>query len=402
MKRENQGKPNMIIGKILPVAFLVFTLFSCSQKPKNPRIVLDTAYKNEIMKGREALKIYLVGGSYGASVSVSIDGKPVWSEGMGYANYELKAPAKPETKYRIGRSSQMFAAMLIARLQEEGKLNVKDSFRKYVPNYPEKQYDFSIYNLGTHAAGFRETDNRLLLNKNNLRDLKAYIQASENDTLVYPPNEYYAVNDYGPCMLGILAETICHKGYPRLVKEMLLDTLGLNETVLDNPAYLTENRAAPYYRNFIAQISNAPAIDSRFVAPAYGYLSTADDLNKLGQVIMNKAFFTDESYDLFLTKNKLNNGYVSEFGFGWAIYEDREGRKVYIQQGSTIGGSSFLAIFPDQKLVISFCTNIEDNSDSLPTGKIAQLFLDKIDPKNHAEAKAASPKETQAEQAKDK
>lgn len=395
MKRGNQSKQSKLSQRILPIALVLLTLASCSKKQHDPRIVLNTDYKNEILKGRDALRVYLVGGNYGASVSVSIDGQTVWSEGMGYANSELKSPAKPETKYRIGRSSQMFAAMLTARLQEAGKLNVKDSFRKYVPDYPEKQYDFSIYNLGTHSAGFPETDNHLLLNKDNLTDLKAYIQATEHDTLVYPPNEYYAVNDYGPCMLGILAETVGKKAYPKLVKEMLLDTLGLNETVLDNPTVITENRAAPYYRNFVAQVVNAPAIDARFVAPAYGYLSTADDLNKLGQILMKKEFFSDESYDLFFTKNTLNNGYVSEFGFGWNIYEDRQGRKVYIQQGATIGGTSFLAIFPDQKLVISLCTNIEDSTESLPTGKIAQLFLDKIDP-IAKEAPAAQTKEEAA------
>jgi len=312
---------------------------------------------------------------------------------LGYANCELKSFAKPETKYRIGRTSQLFAAMLIARLQDEGKLNIKDSFRKYVPNYPAKQHDFSILNLGTHSAGFPETSNLLLMNKGNLSDLRAFIQTTENDTLVYPPNEYYAVNDYGPCLLGILAETVCKKPYTKLVKEMLLDTLGLAETVLDNPTYITDNRAAPYYRNFVAQVVNAPAIDSRFVAPAYGYLSTADDLNKLGQLMMNEEFFSEESYDLFFTKNKLNNDYISDFGFGWSIFTDREGRKVYVQEGTTIGGSSFLAIFPDQKLVISLCTNIEDSSESLPSGKIAQLFLDKIDPRTHEQPAAPQPRE---------
>ncbi|PTN08077.1 serine hydrolase [Mangrovibacterium marinum] len=380
MKREIYSTPKRFIHQFSAVAILLFTLASCSQKPHNPRVVLNRDYKNEILKGREAIQLYLIGGNFGVSVSVSVDGQTVWSEGLGYANYELKSPASPQTKYRIGRSSQMFAAMAIARLQEQGKLNVHDSFRKYVPNYPEKQYDFSIYNLGTHTAGFPETDNSLLMNPDKLKDLKAYVHASDNDSLVYPPNEYFNVSDYGSCLLGILAETLEHKSYPKLVQEMLLDTLGLHETMIDNPGYITANRAAPYSRNFIAQIMNAPAIDSRFVAPAYGYLSTADDLNKLGQKLMNREFFSDESYDLFFTRNKLKNGYVSELGFGWTIFEDRQGRTVYIQQGSTIGGSSFLAIFPEQKLVVSLCTNIEDRTESMPSAKIAQLFLDRIEP----------------------
>lgn len=381
MKGKHLKLKDSLLKTILPVALILLSFYSCKKKTVDPRIVLDREYKKEILAGRDALRVYLIGSETGISVSVSVDGKTVWSEGYGFANKELKAPARPETKYRIGRTSQIFPAMLIAKLQEEGKVDVNESFSKYVPNYPAKQWDFTPYNLGTHSAGFPETDFNLVQNKQDYKSLKEFIQATEKDSLLYKPDQYFAVSDYDPCLLGILAETIGQKSYPKLVKEMLLDTLGLNETELDSPAPIIAYRSTPYHRNFIAQVTNAPEIDSRFIAPAYGYLSTADDLNKLGQLLMNKEFFSEESYKLFFTPNVLDGGYETNIGFGWNIYTDRQGRKVYIQEGSTVGGSSFLAIFPDQKLVVSICTNLADNSESVPSGKIAQLFLDKIDPK---------------------
>jgi len=394
MKGKHLKFKDSLLKTMLPVALILLSFYSCEKKSIDPRIVLDRDYKNEILGGRDALRIYLIGSGTGISVSVSVDGKTVWSEGYGYANKELKAPARPETKYRIGRTSQIFPAMLIAKLQEEGKIDVNEPFSKYVPNYPAKQWDFSPYNLGTHSAGFPETDFNLVFNKNDYKSLKEFIQATENDTLAYEPNRYFAVNDYGPCMLGILAETVAQKSYPKLVKEMLLDTLGLNETELDSPSPIIDNRASPYYRNFIAQVVNAPEVDSRFVSPAYGYLSTADDLNKLGQLLMNKQFFSEESYKLFFTPSILNGGFETTLGFGWNIYTDRQGRKVYIQEGSTVGGSSFLAIFPEQKLVISICTNLANSSESVPSGKIAQLFLDKIDPVKQEEPAAKKNEKT--------
>ena len=380
MKGKYLKLKDSLFKTILPVALILLSFYSCKKKTVDPRIVLDRDYKKEILAGRDVLRVYLIGSETGISVSVSVDGKTVWSEGYGFANKELKAPARPETKYRIGRTSQMFAAMLIAKLQEEGKVNVNDPFSKYVPNYPAKQWDFTPYNLGTHSAGFPETDYKLVNNKQDYKSLKEFIQTTENDTLLYKPNQYFAVSDYGPCMLGILAETIGKESYPKMVKEMLLDTLELKETELDNPHSIIDYRSTPYQRNFIAQVVNAPEIDSRFVSPAYGYLSTADDLNKLGQLLMNKKFFSEESYKLFFTPNVLDGGFKTNLGFGWNIYTDRQGRTVYVQEGSTVGGSSFLAIFPDQKLVVSICTNISDDSESIPSGKITQLFIDKIDP----------------------
>lgn len=395
MKRTHLKLKRLSVRTIIALILVSFSVYSCKKSQHDQRIVLKREYKNEILAGRDALKVYLLTGSPGASISVSVNGETVWSEGMGYANKELKAPARPETKYRIGRSSSMFPAMLTALMQEQGKLNVDSSLYKYIPNFPKKKWDIRIRDLGTHSAGFPETNYEMVYNKAGYKSLKEYIHSADNDSLLFPPNDYFAVSDYGSCLLGILAETIGNKPYPKLVQEMLLDTLGLDETVIDNPGSLIENRSSPYFQNFIAQLVNAPEIDQRFLSPAYGFLSTADDLNKLGQIIMDKGFFSEKSYELFFTPNKLNGGFVSNLGFGWQIYTDAMNRKVYIQQGNTIGGTSFLAILPDQKLVISLCTNMADNGESLPTGKIVQLFLDKIDPRKPEEE---SPKEPSTEQ----
>lgn len=380
MKRNQLKLKGSLMRKLLPAALILLSFSSCKKTERDPRIVLDTDYKDEILAGRDAMRVYLISNAPGASVSVSIDGKTVWSEGLGFANKELQAPARPETKYRIGRTSQMFTGMLIAKLQEEGKLDVNKSFYDYVPNYPKKQYDFTPLNLGTYTAGFPESDENELLRHSEIKSLKEYIKSAAEDTLAYPPNKYFAINDYGTCLLGIMAENIGQKSYAKLVKETLLDTLGLDETTLDLPAYLIDNRATPYHLNFIAQLINAPEVNQLFMAPAYGYLSTADDLNKVGQLLLKKEFFSKESYDLFFTRQKLDNGFETNFGFLWNVYKDFAGRTVYVQEGSTIGGSSFLAIFPEQKLVISICTNIKNTSESLPSGKIAKIFLDRIDP----------------------
>ncbi len=365
----------------LPIALILLSFSSCKKTQRDPRIVLNRDYKDEILAGRDAMRIFLIGNAPGVSISVSVDGETVWSEGLGYANQELKAPARPETKYRIGRTSQMFAGMLIAKLQEEGKIDVNKSFYDYVPNYPKKQYDFTPLNLATYTAGFPESNENILLHYDKYKNLKEYIESAAKDTLVYPPNMYYAVNDYGTCLLGIMAETVEKKSYTKMVKEMLLDTLGLTETVIDNPSYLIDNRATPYHTNFIAQMINCPYVDSRFMAPAYGYLSTADDLNKVGQLILNKEFFMEETYDMMFTRKKLDNGFETNFGFLWNVYTDNDGRTVYIQEGSTVGGSSFLAIFPEQKLVIAICANIQNSTETMPSGKIAKIFLDRVDPR---------------------
>jgi len=394
MKRTQRTLNYMLIKACLPIAVILLGFSSCSTRKPNPRVIFEKEYKKKIMEGREAMRLYFLTSSVpGMSVSVSIDGQTVWSEGMGYASKELKAPATPETKFRIGGTSRMFTAFLIARLQEEGKLRIKDSFYKYIPDYPQKQWDFTLYQLGVHSAGFPEDNPDDLFSKSKIYNtLKNYIKGLSTDSLLYKPDTYFMVSDYGPSLLGILAEEVTKKRFSALMKEMILDTLGLKETMIDNPLYLIENRSQPYYQNYIAQMMNAPAIDPGFCAPAQGFLSTADDLNKAGQTVLDTTFFSQESRNLFFNRHKLEGGYETNLGFGWWVTKDGHDRPIYAQLGSTIGGSSMLLVYPSQQLVVSVCSNLSDDSGRIPAQQIAEIFLKKIDPQESEQKTDLKPK----------
>ncbi len=373
---------NMPTTAWLIIFVILLSVYSCSIRKKDPRIILDRTYKNEILESRKAMKVHFITSSApGVSVSVSVDGKTVWSEGMGYAGKELLAPAKPETKYRIGGTSRMLTAFLIAKLQEEGKLNVNHSFYEYIPDFPKKQWDFTPYQLGVHSAGFPEGKTDDLFNQSkDYPTLKDFVKGFSNDSLIYKPNTYFTISDKGASLLGILAEEITQKKFSALIEEMILDTLGLDETIIDHPLYLIENRSQTYYQNYIAQMINAPAVDLSFCAPSQGFLSTADDLNQAGQIVLDSVFFNQQSRRLFFTPNKLGD-YETSIGFGWLIFKDEQGRQIYAQMGSTIGGSSMLLVYPEYKLVVSVCSNISDDEGRLPAEQIAKIFLKKIDPR---------------------
>ena len=382
MKRRKLPAFNYMLIKSCFFTIVILTGISCTTKKTNPRVILNREYKNEILESREAIRLHFLTSSVpGMSVSVSLDEKTIWSEGLGYASKELQAPAKPETKYRIGGTSRMFTTFLIAKLQQEGTLNVNHSFYQYIPDFPKKQWDFTPYQLGVHSAGFPEgsTDN-LFKQSKTYSTLKDYAKGFSNDLLLYKPDTYFMVSDYGPSLLGILAEEVSQKKFSTLMKELILDTLGLDETMIDQSLYLIDNRSQTYYQNYIAQIMNAPAIDLGFCAPAQGFLSTADDLNKAGQAVMDSVFFNQESHHLFFTRHKLGD-YETNLGFGWWVFKDEQDRQMYAQIGSTIGGSSMLLIYPEYKLVVSICSNLSDDSGKLPAEQIAKIFLKKIDPR---------------------
>ncbi|XP_027766483.1 serine beta-lactamase-like protein LACTB, mitochondrial [Empidonax traillii] len=96
----------------------------------------------------------------GIIVGVSVDGKEVWSEGLGYADVENRVLCKPETIMRIASISKCLTMMAVAKLWEEGKLDLDAPVQKYVPEFPEKVYEGEKVTITTrllvsHLSGIR-------------------------------------------------------------------------------------------------------------------------------------------------------------------------------------------------------------------------------------------------------
>src|SRR5690625_2463747 len=73
----------------------------------------------------------------GASLLVIKDGKPLIRRGYGYANLEKNVKATPATNYRLASVSKQFTAACILLLAQDGKLDLTDSVRKWLPELPE-------------------------------------------------------------------------------------------------------------------------------------------------------------------------------------------------------------------------------------------------------------------------
>ena len=72
----------------------------------------------------------------GVSLAIVRDGRTIKTQGYGFANIELKAPATKDTVYEIGSTSKQFTATAIMMLVEEGKVRLDDTITKYFPEAP--------------------------------------------------------------------------------------------------------------------------------------------------------------------------------------------------------------------------------------------------------------------------
>lgn len=367
-------------SQIILFSIILLSFSACNREEVSDRFVFDHQYKKAIIEGQKNLREFNITSFIpGFSVAVSIDGKLVWSEGSGLASKELKAPVTRHTKFRIGTSTQMYTAYLIALLQQEGKLNVDSSFYSYMPNFPKKEFDFTPRMLGVFSAGFQEDRIEQVAKISDIKSLKDYVNHFSTNKLGYTPDAYFAQSDYSAALLGALAEQITKEAYVKLIREKILDTLKLDHTTFDYKSIIIENRSQFYANDYVARLIDAPDVNLMPFAPAHGILSTAEDLNKAAQLILKPGFFTSESIKLFTQKHQLTNGQQISRAFGWWIGQDKNDRKIIAQIGNTIGGSSYIVVYPEQKLVVSICANKGGNMEELPANAIAQIFLKYID-----------------------
>ena len=373
-----------LVKRFFPVLLVLLSFSACKKEKTEDAPIYNRDFKQSIIDSRKDLGNYLLTSSTpGISISVSVNGEIIYSEGLGLASKELNVPVKRNTKFRIGNTSQMFTSYLILKMQEQGLLDIDSSFYQYIPNFPKKQFDFTLRQLAAQTAGFPESVNEDFKNDKELRTLKDYVKKFENDSLVYKPDTYSLKSDYSFALLGILSENITKENYIKLIRDMVMDTLRLSNTVPDNPFLIITDRSEFYHRDYIARLMNAPETNLLPGVPAIGFLSTADNLNTAARAVLEPGFFSGKSIEMMVNPHKLESGQELNRSFGWIAATDHEGRKLIAQIGSTIGGSSAVVVYPEQKLVVSICANLGDDMQELPVLNIAARFLELPDKKEN-------------------
>ncbi|CAL4096312.1 unnamed protein product, partial [Meganyctiphanes norvegica] len=161
----------------LATAGAIFTLNSalCDSSEEEESISMDTekdldrctninvlpSKHNAVNYARNLLSGKMVEtGSPGLVVAVSVNGKTVYTEGFGYADVENRVPCTPQTVLRIASISKSMTMTAVAKLLEEGTLDLDAPVHKYVPYFPVKTYDgkevtITTRQLCSHMSGIR-------------------------------------------------------------------------------------------------------------------------------------------------------------------------------------------------------------------------------------------------------
>src|SRR6185295_8761316 len=254
----------------------------------------------------------------GTVTLVAHRGKVVSLEAVGFQDLEAKTPMKPDSLFQIASMTKPVTAMGIAMLEEEGKLSIDDPVEKHLPEFRGQQIiqkregstitlgkpsrPITVKDLLTHTSGLRGGSPPGfgdLYSKRNRTLAEATIAISQWP-LEFEPGTKWAYCNTGIDTLGRLIEVCSGKSYEAFLEERLFRPLGMKDTFF-YPDPEQKKRVATLYKkdkDKLARSENflGDAVGGKFPLPAGGMFSTAPDMLKFYQMMLNKGAADGKRY----------------------------------------------------------------------------------------------------------
>lgn len=349
------------------ITLLLFNLNLClAQVTTSKKSIKNKTYLYAIQKAHKYLDSLRTKQNIpGLSVSVGNAKGILWAEGFGFADLESRLPVSIHSRFRLGSVSKSLTSVALAKLVENGKLDLDVPIQRYVPDFPLKKFNIITRQLATHTSGIRHyRDDDPLACPKKYRSVKEALSIFSNDSLLFQPGSTYQYSTYGYTLLSAVLEGASGKDYLSLMNTSVFSPLGMTDTGPDYSDSLVSNRVR-FYELQNGKPVNAALVDNSYKWAGGGLVSTPVDLVKLGTGLMTYTMISKKTVEVLFTPQLLSTGKNTNYGLGWRIGKDLHGRKIVHHGGLIDGGRAFIIIYPENDLVIAVAANISGASINL-------------------------------------
>ncbi|GFE83659.1 hypothetical protein GCM10011487_56590 [Steroidobacter agaridevorans] len=313
------------------------------------------------------------GESPGLQVAVFKKGAPVLVKGYGVASLELKVPVDNDSVFRIGSVTKQFTAAALLKLQEEGKLSIRDKLSKYYPQYP-RAADITLAQMLHHTSGLHSyTDDADLMEREGTLNLTTdqWVQrfAKMPKTQDFEPGTSWHYSNTAYFVLGGVIEKVAGKPLATVFEERFFAPLGMRHTALDDEKAIVPGRAAGYDGEGPGKFKNASMLSMTIPGAAGSMRSSATDLAKWNAALFGGSVLEPASLQAMIAPGRLNNGELSgtaipkgdgtergEYGYGLGISKV-DGHTRIGHGGGIPGFNSSLQEFPDEHITVAIIAN---------------------------------------------
>lgn len=289
----------------------------------------------------------------GVAYIVTKHGETLYSGAYGMANLEAGVALSPDSIFNLASITKQFTAAAIMQLQEQGKLNVKDTITKYLPEFPTQGHSISIEHLLTHTAGLAR-DQRTRSNDSKISSAQL-MQLFAAEPLQFVPGEKMQYSNMGYKILGRIIEVVTGQPYGDYIEQHLFAKLGMKHSNYGH-RHSGAAKAIGYVHSWHHGYQRSDMPDISWNYAGGGLASSAQDLALWYQALQAGQLISLNSYQQMINPFTLNDGSSSSYGYGLNNIE-LHNRKVIIHQGGLPGYSTSAAYFPEEGIYAAVLSN---------------------------------------------
>jgi CubicO group peptidase (beta-lactamase class C family) len=280
-------------------------------------------------------------------------------EAVGFQDLERKTPMRVDSIFRIMSVTKPVTCAGIMVLVDEGRLSLLDPAERFIPEFKglkvnpcgtrvghncelvEATRPITVLDLMTHTSGLGERGGgRGGAPEPPPSSLAEQIAgAASRATLIFQPGTAWNYTNFGIAVLGRIIEVASGKSYGQFMAERIFRPLGMNDTFYDVPQEKASRLSTVYTfaDGHLKPLARPIPAGARIPSPDSGLLSTAADLARFNQMMLNKGVLNGkrvlspaavESMTTSYTRNILA-GYAPGVGQGYGYEVVREPLGMY-------------------------------------------------------------------------
>lgn len=168
----------------------------------------------------------------------------------------------------------------------------------------------------------------------------------------FAPGSAFEYSSFGTVLIASILQSAAQQPFRTLMQQQVLTPLGLSSPVLDEP----HPDRAQFYQLDGNRAQAWRAVDLSNKLPGGGFMSRPADLVMLGAAWLDSGFITAETRARFWTPQTLSTGEKNpqSYGLTWRW----QGEQRYAHHGGVSKGAmAWLAVYPEQALVIALTMN---------------------------------------------
>ena len=306
----------------------------------------------------------------GLSVAILQNQQILLADGFGYANIENKIPAAADTPYNIASLTKPFAAAVLMKLVEDGKLDLHDEIASLLKDaqfrYDKRTFEgYENFCKEIKIASRDKTFEYAFLLKDYRCDTrKIEVIHHLTHTAQGVPGDAYRYNGFLFGFLSPVAEAVSGKKFADLLVDNIIRPLNMDRTVPSiNDSIRQQVLAdlAKYYKMGFGG-DFVPSSYPVKLSSSAGMISTVLDLAKFDVAMDRNLIVSEESKAKMFTPTISNSGKRSPYGLGWFIQYYKEVKLVWHYGHAPKAYSSLILKIPEERLTFIMLANSDGAS----------------------------------------